>query len=306
MSTSVSVQPPSISLEFDLYLGLIRKNQVLNQVHKRTIVVYINLNFIRLSRGIAFNFSHYFEGVIWNLKVSDEEEIMMVEVRDQYLRKVRFSALNYRNKKFLWTDKEMEEPWWISLSGITGNVALFTLYIDTNNPDKKAALAYEISEQKPAWWKNDFSIEAVSLNYVRGYSEKFGKQQLVLDARTGDQCDLSLFHVRKNDKVIRPQHYPEGHSYFDTVKTFLNQKFNLLATSALEYLEHDSLIFISCYLREKELANYLFVLSSDGRLLLQEKLGEDLKGIGLDTFFILSGCLIFVRNKAELVSYEIL
>ena len=259
-----------------------------------------------MSRGIAFNFSHVFEGVIWNLKVSDEDEIMVVEVREQHLRKVRFSALNYRNKKFLWADKEMEEPWWISLSGITGNVALFTLYTDTNNPDKKAALAYQIAEQKLAWWKNDFSIDAVSLNYVRGSSEKFGKQQLVLDARTGDQCELSLFHVRKNEKVNRPHHYPEGHPYFDTVKTFLNRKFNLLPTSALEYLEHDSLIFISCYLREKELANYLFVLSPDGTLLLQEKLGEHLKGIGLDTFFILSGCLIFVRNKGELVSYEIL
>jgi hypothetical protein len=129
---------------------------------------------------------------------------------------------------------------------------------------------------------------------------------LVLDARTGGLFESSLFDVRKDEKVVRPHHYPDGHPYFETVKTFLNQKFNLSPTSALEYLEHDSLIFISCYLHERELTNYLFVCSSDGTLLLKEKLGEHLKGIGLDTFFILSGCLIFVRNKGELVSYEIL
>lgn len=273
---------------------------------KHNSLVYINLNFIQLSRSIAFKFSQVFDGVIWNLKVSDERDLILIEVREHEQRRVRFSALDYKLDKFVWTNKEMEEPWWISLSGMAGNFALFTLYTDTNNPDKKAVLAYHICEEKVAWWKNDFTIEAISREYVRGATEKFGKQQLVLDASTGAQVGPSLFHVRKEEKVRRPHHYPEGHPYFNTVKTFLNRKFNLLPTSALEYLEHDSLIFISCYLQENEMANYLFVLSPDGTLLLKEKLGEHLQGIGLDTFFILSGCLIFVRNKGELVSYKIL
>ena len=259
-----------------------------------------------MSRSIAFKFSHVFDGIIWNLKISDERDIILIEVRDHEQRRVRFSALDYKLSKFLWINIEMDEPWWISLSGIAGDAALFTLYTDTNNPDKKAALAYNISEQKLVWWKNDFSIEAISANYVSGTAEKFGRKQLVFDAATGEPTEPSLFHVRKEEKVYRPHHYPEGHPYFDTVKTFLNRNFNLLPTSALEYLEHDSLIFISCYLQENELANYLFVFSPDGTQLLNEKLGEHLQGIGLDTFFILSGCLIFVRNKGELVSYKIL
>jgi len=41
-------------------------------------------------------------------------------------------------------------------------------------------------------------------------------------------------------------------------------------------------------------------------LLLKEKLDEHLKGIGLDTFFVLSGYVFFVKNKVELVCYKIL
>jgi hypothetical protein len=259
-----------------------------------------------LSRSIAFNFSHVFEGVIWNIKVSDEGDLLVVETRDHIQRKVRFSAFNYKLNTFLWKNKEMDEPWWINLSGVAGNLALFTLYTDTNNPDRKAALSYDIAEEKLVWWNNDFSISAVTNNYVIGTAEKFGRHEMVLDARTGARREGQLHHVRKDEKVLRPYHYPEGHLYFDTVKKFLNQKFNLLPTAALEYLEHDSLIFISCYLHENELANYLFVFSHEGTLLLKEKLGEHLKGIGLDTFFILSGCLFFVRNRGELVSYKIL
>lgn len=227
-------------------------------------------------------------------------------MRDHLQRKVRFSALNYNQGKFVWINKELDEPWWVNLSGVTGDLAVFTLYTDTNNPDKKAAVGYHINEEKLVWWKNDFSINAVTNNYVSGTAEKYGKQEMVLDARTGEPSEVELSDVKKADKAVRPNHYPAGHPYFETVKKFLSQKFNLLPTSALEYLEYDSLIFISCYLHENELANYLFVFSPGGTLLLKEKLGEHLKGIGLDTFFILSGCLFFVRNKGELVSYEIL
>ena len=90
------------------------------------------------------------------------------------------------------------------------------------------------------------------------------------------------------------------------MKTFLGQKLNLTPVVALEYLELDTFIFVSYYVAEGDLVNYLLVLSADGKVLLHEKLDEHLKGIGLDTFFILSGCVIFVRNKRELVSYSLI
>jgi limonene-1,2-epoxide hydrolase len=78
-----------------------------------------------------------------------------------------------------------------------------------------------------------------------------------------------------------------------------------LPVIALEYLEHDSTIFVSFYIQDGELANYLILISADGKLLLNEKLDEHLKGIGMGTFFVLSGCVFFVKNKVELVSYRI-
>ena len=73
----------------------------------------------------------------------------------------------------------------------------------------------------------------------------------------------------------------------------------------IEYLEYNSMVFISCYIDRDGLANFLFVLRSDGTVLLEEKLDDQLKGIGLDTFFIFSGYLIFVKNKTRLVSYKV-
>jgi hypothetical protein len=90
------------------------------------------------------------------------------------------------------------------------------------------------------------------------------------------------------------------------VQTFLQAHFNLKAVVALEYLEEYALIFISCYEQsDLGLTNEFLVLSADGELLLREKLGEQLKGIGQDTFFIYDGSVIFVKNRGELFSYKI-
>jgi hypothetical protein len=240
------------------------------------------------------------------MKTSEDGKIIILEVRNSATKIVEFSALNLDTHKFLWKEKVLDEPWWINLSAVASDIVLFTLYTDTNNPDKKAALAYQLANVELMWWNNDFSISAVAGNVVIGYAEKYGKREMMLDIRTGKEIEQTDIRPKTTEIVLRPQQYTADHAYFQTVKTFFNQKFNLSPITALEYLEYDSLIFISCYLQENELANYLFIISADGNLLLKERLGEHLKGIGLDTFFVLSGCVFFVKNKGELVSYKIL
>jgi hypothetical protein len=259
-----------------------------------------------LLRSIAFNFSKVFDGVVWTTKVSKEKEIIVLEIRNSERKEARFAAFDFGTQNFLWKDKLMDEPWWINLTTVSAKIVLFTLYTDTHNPDKKAVLACDLLDGKLVWWQNDFSISSVSDNFVVGFSEKYGRREVVLDLNTGKTLQSGDFSSEIPERSIRPQQFFEGHSYFDTVKTFFNQKFNLLPITALEYLEYDSLIFVSCYLQENELTNYLFIISADGNLLLKEKLDEHLKGIGLDTFFILSGCVFFVKNKVELVCYKIL
>ena len=256
-------------------------------------------------RSIAFNFSEVFDGVVWTTKVSHENEIIVLEIRNSQRKEVRFAALNYSTQKFLWKDKLMDEPWWINLASVSGTIVLFTLYTDTHNPDKKATVAYNLLDGNLVWWQNDFSISSVSDNFVVGFSEKYGKREVVLDLNTGQTIQAPVFYGEIQEKSLRPNQFFEGHSYFETVKTFFNQKFNLLPITALEYLEYDSIVFISFYVQENELVNYLFVISAEGDLLMREKLDEQLKGIGLGTFFILSSCVIFVKNKGELVSYKI-
>jgi hypothetical protein len=259
-----------------------------------------------LTHSIVFNFSHVFDGAIWNTLVASGHHALIVEVRNSSKKQVMFSALNYLTQKFWWKDKLFDESWWIDLSAVADNIVFFTIYTDTTNPDKKSILACNLFDCKLIWWNNDFSLVSISNGQVLGVSSKFGTRNVALNLYTGVEGERSNSIVPQREDVIRPQQYLAEHPYFDTVKTFLSQKFNLTPITALEYLEYNSLILVSCYVQENELVNYLFVMSVDGDLLLKEKLDEHLKGIGLDTFFIFSGCVFFVKNKVELVSYKII
>ncbi len=258
-----------------------------------------------MSRALDFNFSHLFDGIIWNTVILPRHNILLIEARNADQKQATFSAADALTGDFLWKDVAFDEPWWISLNAAAGGTALFTVYLGTDNPDKKGIFAYDVLTQKIAWWNNDFSLTGVSDEVVKGVASKYGHREVTLALESGNEVTNRPELLPVNDTVIRPSQYIEGHEHFNTIKNFLNTRFNLSPVAALEYVEHDSLIFISLYEGRAELANYLMIISPEGSVMLKEKLDDHLKGIGLDTFFLYAGCVLFVKNKKELFSYKI-
>jgi hypothetical protein len=254
---------------------------------------------------VQFNFSHVLPGVVWSTVAFPEKNILLLEVRDSKEKRVSFWALNYQTNEFLWREKTLDEPWWVNLSGVHDGVILFTIYVDTQNPDKKAAMAYSLDSFELLWWHNDFSISSVGKT-ITGFTSKLGLKEAFLDVFTGKEVGGSVNPAVPNGNVIRPLQYIENTPYFDTVRRFLADRLNFSAVHSLEYLEAHSHIIISCYTGQEILANYLIVLSLEGVVMMKEIMEESVQGIGLGTFFVIERSLFFVKNKAALVSYTLI
>jgi hypothetical protein len=255
----------------------------------------------------ALLFSHGFEGVVWNMQVAEKAGMLIIEVRNAEKKHVSFAALDLSTNRFLWENVEFDEPWWINLSAVRDDVILLTHYTEAANPDQKSLLAYSISGRKLLWWQNDFSLVSVNDIAVAGYSQKYGVKPLVLDIFTGKVTNGdTLESPAQNLSVIRPLHYREGESGFETVKKYLMRIGEKEIVSGVDYLEHAGFVVLSVYVQEDGLANFLIVLDQEGTVVLREKAGGNLKGIGIDTFFILEGSLFFVKNKRELLRYKLI
>lgn len=262
-----------------------------------------------MAKRLDLQFSHRFKGTIWNTIADGNNARLFLEVRDPERKTVSFSALNLRNKQWLWKDVVFEEPWWVSMLTVESDVLLLTLYTDSNNPDRKSLIAWDVMSQRLIWWKNGFSVTRVGGGAVAGVDAQFPEKESVLDLFTGQPAVQVDFHLEdsQNFPVIRPFQYREGAAHFETVRNFLNSRCGILPVATIEYLEFEELIVISAFQKENEdLANYLYVFDTNGDLLASEKLGEDLKGVGLDTFYIFLRHLIFVKNKNELIILNII
>jgi hypothetical protein len=260
-----------------------------------------------LAQSIEFSSADTFEGIIWNTLSDGYNKRLFIEVRDTRLKSVSFSALNLHNNQWLWKGIVLEEAWWISLGAVAADVLLLTLYTDSGNPDRKSLLAFHVLEKRMIWWRNGFAVSGANHQYVSGVDAKYPDKSVILDLSNGQPVDQIDFHleVSQNFPVIRPFQYEQGTDHFRTVSDFLQLKCGVTPVVTIEYLEYESLVIASAFVQEQDLANYLYVFAQSGEILLKEMLGEDLKGVALDTFFVFSGHLIFVKNKHELISYKI-
>ncbi len=205
----------------------------------------------------------------------------------------------------MWKDVAFEETWWITLAGVSENVLLLTAYHDAANPDRKTLFAYHVLRQEVLWFRNNFALSAVSGGKVKGTDTRMGFHEIVLDLESGGEEKAAPFIApQQNFELVHPFQYQEGSDSFATVHAFLVKRFNISPVFTIEYREYGSFIIISAFEGREDLANYLIVLNSAGEVMVRETLGTGLKGIALDTFFVLSGYLIFVKNKTELVIWK--
>jgi hypothetical protein len=240
------------------------------------------------------------------LLVHPDRNLIFLEIRDEAKKQVSFSLIDLDSRTPLFEYLTLEEPWWISMAEISGKFLLLKVYTDTHNPDKKSLIAFDFEEQQIAWWRNNFAISEVRSGFVFGSETNAGMNFLVLGLSDGQPVlDQPVSVEKQNFPVVKPLQYHQESSHFETVRSFLNLKYQISPQTIIEYAEFGHLMIISCYIEENGLANYLIVINESGETLLNERIGEHLKGIGSDTFFLVSGYLIFVKNRSVLVSYKI-
>ena len=255
----------------------------------------------------VFKFSQTFSSAIWNTLAVAQSNILVIETRDDQNFQTKFAALDFSSGEFIWKDLMLDERWWIGLTAADEKTILFHTYVNKNNPDHKNLIAYDIFEKKIRWEVKEFSFFDWNESVIWGYKTEVDLRPVTVSAETGivTEGDWSLSKVEDESELIKPVRYLEGTTHFETIQKFIAQTTPYAITGGVEYLEWQEWVVVSLYTNENgKLANYLIVFDTNGQLLMKEKLGENLAGLGTDTFFMLSGCLFLVKNRSELVVYR--
>lgn len=245
---------------------------------------------------------------IWNMVVHATDMLIILEVRDEQAFQTTLAAVHARTGEVRWSGVQLSEPWWISLLEARNGVVLVQEYLTRGNPDHKALVALDTTNHRIRWRVNEFSFHHWQEGTILGYATEQDPVQAVIHVATGECVIQAWEHTISHPPSVihKPVLYAQGIPYFTTVSRFLRQALTVTAVGAIEYMERAHSVCISYYVEQAHgLANYLLVTDREGRVMLHDVLGTGLKGLGTDTFFNLSDCLIFVKNKKELVSYRL-
>lgn len=206
---------------------------------------------------------------LWNMLPVPGKSLLVWEERNDVSRKVTFSAWDYEQRKFAWQNKKLAEAWWVNLSFVTPAHAWIKEFENTENPDKTKWHALSIAS---------------------------GEREDIAEPET----------VSHTNELIHPFQFLAGEADFEMIKRFLQDKLGIAPLLAIEYREEYEHIFISYYHGQPAaFLNHLACFSKAGELVWEEEIGMNLKGIGVNTFFLGSGNLFFVKNRTELVTYRI-
>jgi hypothetical protein len=235
-----------------------------------------------------------------------ENGLLFIETRDSENFQVSFSAFDSKSTQFLWREWSLDEKWLIGLLAANNDVLLLQRFANTGNPDKKSLIAINSRSKTVLWEVDDFSFYNWDKQTIWGIRTSGEFPQAKIDVLSGmlSEAVWAQREVQSTTEIESPVQYVAGTTHFETVKKFISHHVHQPIEMGVEYLEYNSFILSSVYFSETQgLANYLLVFNENGELVLKERLAEKVTGLGMGTFFILSGCLFFVKNRCELVAY---
>jgi hypothetical protein len=266
-----------------------------------------------VSKKLRLNFSYSFSGQIWRILAEAETGIIVAEIREGNSRKTDFAAI-YQNK-LLYESVPLPEKWWISAVALQQGILILQTYPDSQTPVPKGILALDVRTASLLWQYpqlNYIGINKSELAVMASELTDSGQVYQLINLKTGKVTEmlpeenLPASQPESAEKIIFPRHYTSENKYFPVIVSFLEQKLKIRTEKAVDYAEYQHLLIISYYLyTHNTLSNFLVVIDRQTGILLHELMATQLSGTGLDTFCIMNNHLIFVREKKELLSYEL-
>lgn len=258
-----------------------------------------------------------FKRLVWKLLIDESSSVLVAELRDEENREVNFAAIDLIHKKLSWSSLPIKEKWWLGLEALQNGLVLLHGYKDIQNPEHQGLYMFDVQAGKPLWEKSVYTFVRFWEGSVLVYDPQIpDRQYMKLSPKEGnivgemnEEEVLQMLSKKPREErfnIANSHHYTPENKYFEKISGFIEAFTGKKPEGALDYLEYQRKIIASFYLKEGEkTVNYLLVVNEDGRVMYLEQIGSEVKGIGLDTFFLYKDLLIFVKNKEELVIFEI-
>jgi hypothetical protein len=154
------------------------------------------------------------DAVLWRIMFS-HHGMIIGEDRNTENKSVTFFCLNSSNGRVHWKQRSFDEPWWIGLSGVTGDRIYLHGFKKPDMPEQKNIISVDIPTGTVLWKNSDCAFVGLKPPHVFGYRDLFERRLYYrLDDRTGELLE---------ELNELPADVPENGEYEKTDFTFSRQ-----------------------------------------------------------------------------------
>jgi hypothetical protein len=254
-----------------------------------------------------------FQEIIWEILIDEQNDLVLLELRDAVKRQVSFVVLDLKGQKIILDPLVFEENWWLTAKYFDNDKIIFFKYKQGTIPEQEYFFVYDLLSQTKLWQTNlvlyDYlpSKNAVISPYQHPHivSETgFEFRELHTGTHTHTQAH---YEPELHSSWKQVMEYDKDSTHYDTILLFLEKNkisINIDSQTLVQYAENDALIAIG--LQTQDLDYIIYVFSINGQLL--ESLIFEIQDIKntLNTsqrFFLYKKLLIFLGNENKIINF---
>lgn len=240
------------------------------------------------------HYSRSFSGYIWRVKLDEYTGKLWIEMRDEANFSVDLFWVDVSDAK----DDQLVSgslSWWDSLAHVHADVLCIQQVTDTSNPGPTNLKLFDSTTGMDKAFFSEVIIEETNGNLI-----KVIKDRELLDIELTEDASQGKYA----NQIQRPEMYPEGHEYHETVSSFLRSCNAVNIVGPIMYMENRD-IFISYHQKVKEYLIRSLVWVKNEQVILKEVIDEKMSGYSIESFFTFRNYLIFIENRRTVKIHRI-
>lgn len=268
---------------------------------------------------IKKHFTYSSSQQIWRILISETDKIIL-ETRDIKSREVFFHCFDLIKGKKIFRDYQHEEKSWIGIESIYKDIIFFHRYIKPDMPWHKEVIAFDIASQKILWSNEELTFHFVHDDKIFCFKQGFEERYFYsLNYKTGELLDeLGSDYALVNSLKSKPGEnenwslylYPQDSNNADEMTGILinDHLKNAQVTGNVEFIIFKNLVLFNYHNRlDEKTFNNNFVVANleSGSVVLNEILNAGVTSLYTDSFFIYKNFLFLLKEKNEVIIFNL-
>ncbi len=248
------------------------------------------------SKHLKQVFSEKFKGLIWKIRIHENNEYMAIESRHLESRNVVFTVLDLKTGKIFFKERTYLEPMNLNLAYAAQENLILTINEHAESPESKGLISINILNGEILWERYNFSFNQANSSGLQVYDPKvYPKNYLWINHLNAEHISKQENSPISTSNLLFPDLF-ESYVLPDFIE-------HGLIIGQISVLHKDGLSIVSFHQKFENNMQQRLVVYQHDKIFMDDIIIDGIQKLQPESFFMLNNRLLYIRNKNEIVSY---